>query len=95
MADEQNEGGLPKRYETPPLRQFTITRRFPMSENRPDQEIVVAAHIIQHAGQNADTLMFFDYVVDPVVGPTTRLHRIVRGDTDVVETTPPVSQIIQ
>jgi hypothetical protein len=89
--DESEQIGS-KRVEMPPLRTFEITRRF---VNAPSERITVSAHILQHAGANADLLVFYDYIVDPVLGPQTRAHRMVRGDTDVQEVTPPASQIIQ
>jgi len=46
---------------------------------------------------NEDVLKFFDYIVDPELGPSTRLHHVLRmqGRDRLVETTPTPSLLVQ
>ena len=97
MNDDKNQSGE-QLFTSPPLRQFEVRRYvadWSGDQSKPRVEtIVVSAHVLQHAGAKANVLMFFDYVVDPIVGPSTRLHRIINGYLDMIETTPTASQII-
>lgn len=90
------EKGLPSEAEfqetqtphMPPLRTFVVRRA--KWDDGSLEEIVVDAHI-NHTGE-AGVLSFTEFVIDPLLGPTSRVRRAFREWFDMEEiviVTPP------
>lgn len=72
----------------PPQRRFDVVRYKPGVMEPALETVTVNAHTFQF-NNTGKVVMFIDYIVDPMVGPTTRMHTVLNGYVEIREVNVP------